>query len=376
MIAVKLTSPDSGRFRIGSGDLQSTDAIFHSDTIFNGLISSYNLLYGENETNELLRFFMDKKIKLSSGFYFLEMMRNGKSERCLYFLPRPFMFRKLVSKENDKSDELDRKKLKKLAFLEKSVLQSLLSGVEIQHQQPIFNIDLSEQITFGGEFAIESEEFSREMIDFLANKKFRNNADAPKVAVQRLSGETADVYYQADVQLKAIQFYSWQENGSVYYAEMAPEVIKSQWDIWLLKPGVYFLLEYELSGLMEKKLLSAIRLLGDEGVGGERSTGAGFFEKVEFTDFEWSLSGPFSINLSLVCPDKNESNAIVSYFPLIRGGGYISHSGFRKKRIRLVKEGSVWSGNVAGRLVDVTPAGFNKYRVFHNGLNLSIQFEV
>lgn len=373
MIAVKLLSPDPGRYRLGDGDLQSVDDCIHSDTLFNGLVCCYRNLYGLVRTNELIGLFSDVKIKLSSAFYFIDVYRNGQFYQCIYFFPKPYLSKLSQKSETDYDDITSKKQLKKLKFFSLSAQQKLLSSVTQQESDWYHDTDFKQFETISGEFALLPEELPAHILPMIRISKFRAEVDAPKVAIQRSSGSSADIYYQADIEMRSVEFSCIQQNGNwIYSADRTAE--NETTEKWTIKPGFFFLLDHQLPDTTENKLMATLRLLSEEGIGGERSSGAGFFRELEINSFKWQLRGRLNINLSLVSPDETDYPNIVNYQPILRGG-YVGGTVYRKKRVRLIREGAIFSEPVLGKLVDVTPNFFpENYRLYQNGINLAFQF--
>ncbi|NLK93090.1 MAG: type III-A CRISPR-associated RAMP protein Csm4, partial [Bacteroidales bacterium] len=110
----------------------------------------------------------------------------------------------------------------------------------------------------------------------------------------------------------------------------------------------------------------------DEGLGGKRSQGMGTFSKVEEEKWPAGLfagESEYYASLSVVYPQIEEVNKVV-FYELIERSGYLhSQQGrsLRKKRVNLLKEGSVFSAKISGRLIDVRPNRFSTHPVYLNG---------
>ena len=108
--------------------------------------------------------------------------------------------------------------------------------------------------------------------------------------------------------------------------------------------------------------------LGNRGIGGERSSGKGSFEVIDISDTpasSQSSSGRFIISLSLYHPSWDDVSAGIlekaSYDMVVRGG-WIDRQGVQKKRLRMLREGSilpVTNGRPMGDIVDVRPQGYS-----------------
>lgn len=143
--------------------------------------------------------------------------------------------------------------------------------------------------------------------------------------------------------------------------------------------GLYFFVTFKEKSY-KKKFDSVMYLLGDTGIGGERSNGCGLFiassEKFE-NPF---LSGEYFINISLYHPTKREVESGIlrnSHFDLITRQNWIfsnrAHP-LRSKSVRMFVEGSVFksTGIEEGDIIDTTPeivsqTGELKHRIYRNG---------
>ena len=150
--------------------------------------------------------------------------------------------------------------------------------------------------------------------------------------------------------------------------------------------GLYFLLELRDEGI-RKALELCIALLGESGIGSDRSVGWGHFE-VEINpvaaDSEWSelfierTSGTISYcTLSLCCPaNTSEAEIAVSYDIISRSGWILSSSSFvqaKRRECKMFVEGSLFQHPVSGRLADVTPSSFkSEHDVYRYGLGMMV----
>ena len=104
-----------------------------------------------------------------------------------------------------------------------------------------------------------------------------------------------------------------------------------------------------------------MKLLAEEGLGGKRSSGMGCLGQVAEEEGFRQLAaehGNYYVSLSSIYPSQEEVNNLI-YYELVDRAGYL-HSLFgrslRKKGVRVLKEGTVLSGKIAGQLVEVGPA--------------------
>ena len=128
--------------------------------------------------------------------------------------------------------------------------------------------------------------------------------------------------------------------------------------------GLHFWVELRR---LEDGFWTALRLLGDTGLGGDRSAGHGLFD-VEFRqeDSPWRASDRRFVTLSPVYPRAAQAADLLrdgcAYRLETRTGwiGSARPSPYRRKAVRLLVEGSVLTGPTDalwGTLVDVTPEG-------------------
>jgi CRISPR-associated protein Csm4 len=134
--------------------------------------------------------------------------------------------------------------------------------------------------------------------------------------------------------------------------------------------GLWFYLKVDPS--VEREILAAIRLLGDEGLGGERTYGFGYFEPtfVEVKDDEKDSDEYLLLSLYSPSQEDDLKDSLLGY-DFVERGGYvysIYSSDIKKRRIRMLVEGSVFRKKLRGTVVDVTPEGFDGHRVLRYGV--------
>jgi CRISPR-associated protein Csm4 len=125
-------------------------------------------------------------------------------------------------------------------------------------------------------------------------------------------------------------------------------------------------------------------LLAEEGIGGERSSGAGKFTP-EWLDLpsQWQEIINFDqpncyslISLFWQSPLPSDlTNA--SYYEIQERGGWIgspfSGRQLRRKMVRMFTEGSVFDFLPQGQLANVTPINFQKiHNIYRSGISLSL----
>ncbi|SHM86398.1 CRISPR-associated protein Csm4 [Caldanaerovirga acetigignens] len=274
-----------------------TEYVVHSDTIFSGIMSCYNLLYGKDKADKLADNFVNGVYLFENSSAFIYVGED-------YLLPRPINL--------DLYDLVgDYKKAKKVKYISEDILgDKCRSGV------------------CKGQFLLKGD-YKGDVVRIL---------ERPRVVLDRLSN-SSNIYY--------ISSCVFDENA-----------------------GLWFYLKVDPS--VEREILAAIRLLGDEGLGGERTYGLGCFEPtfVEAKDDE--KSSDEYLLLSLYSPSQEDDlrDSLFGY-DFIERGGYvysIYSSDIKKRRIRMLVEGSVFRKKLRGTVIDVTPEGFEGHRVLRYGV--------
>lgn len=288
-----------------------TDVIAHSDTIFGGIVNCYYLLYGSEDTENLLeKFRHSPPFKISSAFLYAD----GE-----FYVPKPL--------DMDLTEVTgDIKAAKKIRFIPLVFLgKAALSE------------DTSSSYSAKGSILLKKGTDTPYTI-----------IERPRVNIDRVNFGTG-IYYVSGCRFR---------EGS----------------------GLWFYLDvYDESE--DKKVKAAIRLLGDEGLGGERTYGFGIFEprfEEEGENYNSSCSEKHLL-LSLYYPAEGEkaSEFVAAYSILDRGGyAYSPTLGWaRRKKVRMLAEGSVFkgtAGHFGGAIVDVTPDEGKLHKIYKYGLAYTV----
>jgi CRISPR-associated protein Csm4 len=245
----------------------------------------------------------------------------------------PFIFSSLFPFWNEKIflpiplNQIPKEKdLKKLKFIEKEGFEELLNGEKIEN--------LKEKYKFIPDIDEKSEE--KEPWEIINN---------PRVGLSRIASHPGEAYFHF---------------GEVFYKENA---------------GLYFIVDFKDPSI-ESKFISTLRLMGDEGIGGDRTVGKGHFEILNKDGEEIEINQPQNsqnyILLSLYHPDVNEiSDLKEGYYEIIERKGYIYSpysKTLRKKSVKMFKEGSVFPSFKKGNIIDITPEIFTKHKIYKYGL--------
>ncbi|MHA1974147.1 MAG: type III-A CRISPR-associated RAMP protein Csm4 [Candidatus Hodarchaeales archaeon] len=309
-----------GAFHLGEAGIgvESTEVMIHSDTLFSAIVSAWRHIDGLDADSKisLLTPFVcsdgDMPLYLSSAFPYIEN---------ILLLPRP-----RIKLGEDKST-------KKIDFISVEALQEIVQK----------EFDKKETVKNGKVMITETE---REMINSDWVCKSGRKSRTPRVAIDRITSQS-EIYFCGRV--------TFEENCGLYFwADIRNREYKAHLD-------------------------RALDFLSDEGIGGERSIGHGQFtfncNENELPTFNSpNASSTRYLTLSLYHPTKDEvcSNKVLdgaSYEFFDRGGWIYSpdSKSRRRRRVKMFKEGGLFSRPVAGDIVSVEPAGF-PHPVYRYGL--------
>lgn len=330
---------------VGIGMEETSDRV-RSDGLFSAWVSIYARLFGKEAVEELLQQFPTKDkpqlappFRISSTFVYREI---GGGDRTIYYLPRPLKF-----PTNYPDDDLAFfKTYKKLNYLPLEVWQRWYQGTGFNQNSDTQELENYSKV---GEANGNLNNFGT----FDYKKAFKIDK-VPKIAVDRVTRAT-NLYHTGFVQ------FTWEKD----------------------KAGLYFILQ--LSPEDEKladKLQAALKLLGEEGIGGERSGGAGRFE-VDWLDLPeiWQpivkfKDGKYHTLFSLFWDSDITENFLENAsYEIQERGGWIVESQLRRKMVRMFAEGSVFLSSPQGMLADVTPHEFEKlkkHKIYRSGISLSL----
>lgn len=333
--------------------MESTNEMVRSDTLFSGWVGAYVRLFPDRIDELIAKFNSGNEppFRLSSTFIYRKV-----GEEIIYYLPRPYQ-RPL----NFPEDSLEfAKEYKKLNYLPLSVWQRWYQG------EGFSEADKQELIA-----RAKKEETTDSKLEkagtFDYGKGFEKEK-VPKIAVDRTTRNT-NIYY--------VQFvrYQWETNGN---------------DVNSLT-GLYFL-AYFPEPDFAKTFSAVFNFLGEEGIGGLRSRGAGQFTVTESSidsNSTWhdvlNFSGGQRHGLISLFWDNNSDlisgdNLKTSSYELLKRSGWIvaSPTGSQKRRqsVQMFAEGSVFPFKPGGKLADVTPDGFTDHPVYRSGISVSLPIKI
>ncbi len=317
------------------GMMEVSNHIIHSDTLFSALCYAYRLLYGKDELDKLLKPFVegDPPFLLSSAFPFY---------KDIYFFPLLFTAHL--------PEGVEVKDFKKLRYLPKELWEEVRLKCSVR---PCV--------------ARLKNEYK-----FAQDKKILVPKELQKPSLRTASGGEAI----------SLQYPLWEEREiqrvSLDRVSSASNIFNFGEVVFQNNAGLFFLIDYKDIDI-EKKLEASIRLLGDEGIGGDRTSGKGTF-KPEFETIDIKdIEGKDYLLLSMYHPSEEELAKFKDFqgtYDFKTRGRYIlspDTTTHPKKWVRMFTEGSVIKNNKPiGRLVDVTPENFAPHRVYRYGLAFTV----
>lgn len=226
---------------------------------------------------------------ISSAFPF-------KSET--YFFPRPMI---RIGKEKE-DDQKKGKELKKVNYVSKNILEILIADK---------NLEFDEKNTLQkGKFWVAKDELPKEKVIF-------KEREVPRVTIDRATN-SSDIFYFSEI-------------------------------LFEKDSGLFFLVKF-LNEKLQKKFEVVLRLLGDEGIGGDKHLGKGLFTAKKEPDFQMLIPENRNgiINLSLYHPTEEEINAGImkdASYKLITRKGWIHSIGamsLRRQSVRMFQECSTF----------------------------------
>ncbi|TVQ51102.1 MAG: type III-A CRISPR-associated RAMP protein Csm4 [Spirulina sp. DLM2.Bin59] len=334
--------------QVGIG-LEETGDRLPSDSLFSALISTYARIYPDN-LEELFSQLNSPNppFRHSSTFIYL---RNKDQYR--YYLPKPLPFPRNYE-EHEKNNISLTKAYKKFTYLPLEIWQRWYQGEGFtkQDQKDILANDRNQS----------SSKNKLKQLGLFDYGKTHETAKLPKVSLDRTT-QASNFYHT-----KVVQFQSEPEKQA----------------------GLYFLLHFaQANPELISQLKTVLHVLADEGIGGERSSGAGRFTldweelpKAWESLLQFKNGNAHSL-LSLFWSNQQEELSRIdenARYEFQERGGWVSSSPTgiqqRRKKVRMFSEGSVFAFPPQGRLADVTPPNFSSHPVYRSGLALSLPIYV
>lgn len=375
----KLVRLNFGRTPVHFGEkgigLESTSERVSSDTLFSALFSAYARCYGKDAVEELLKKFWDNPqdppFRLSSTFVYRRVQTKDGQWQDIYYLPKLL---ELPKNYPAGKDDLEfTKTLKSLNYLPLSIWQRWYQGSGFNESDRTQLIAKTEKNESGYKGK------SLDQVGTFDYSKAFETYQLPKVAIDRTTRAT-NFYHTGLVQ------YAWEPGRNSKGSEERDESVVSL-------AGLYFLIQFPKLSLIVNELHNALTLLGEEGIGGERSSGAGRFQ-AEWLDLpvEWQKVIQFKgkhhglISLFWEHPLTESLLTDSTRYGLQERGGWIaspfSGQQQRRKALQMFTEGSVFPAQPQGRLADVTPCDekgnrrFHAHTIYRSGIALSLPINI
>jgi len=301
--------------------LEECDTHIHSDLLFSAIVDLCSQVYPDF-VESLISGFKKDEIKISSAFWFI---KKENKEICFY--PKP------------SSCDLFRtnyfKKYKKVKYISERIIE-----------QGITPDRWLEECFMEGTFLATREELNK--IGIKSMPRLYDSVTSQKVRVHTDTVED-NLFLQTNIQV----------NDPGY-----PEI----------STGFWFYLDTPSSESKSNSvIMSLIRILADRGIGGQRSTGTGKIYKVSKHDSMdlKIIPGEPVLTLGLLSPDESETDNLLYYSLLTRGGRY-SAAGQRLRLLNILEEGAILIGPTEGNIINLKPENTTPSLRYGKPLNISI----
>ncbi len=300
--------------------LEKTGISIPADTLFSAICQTWRTFYGEDDLTEFLA-----RYETDEPFLLTSAFPFAGDIR---FFPKP-----LIDLKVDADD--DRKQLKRVDFVSEKRFGQIINNASI-------TFDSNHLINDG--LLWTHDGYKCPPTVWKIEKR-------PRVTLDRQSS-ASEIWHVAGVKFNA-------NCGLWFEAQFDTEQTKAQ-------------------------IETILRVLGDAGIGGERSAGYGLFDfQPKSAEPEPKGEASQFVTLSPICPrDVDELNRLVQGddlgYALEERSGWITSvdgSGQRRQQVWMFAEGSVLSGSGAqgGRLVDLRPKESYPHPVYRYGYAWSIQ---
>ena len=282
--------------------LEETETSIPADTLFSAICQTWRTFYGEERLTDFLA-----QYETGEPFLLTSAFPFASNTR---FFPKP-----LIDLKVNADDE--RKKLKKVRFLSERRFRQIVNDEEI-----VFDPD---DLSNDGQLWIHDDDKCPPTV-WKTDKR-------PRVTLDRQSS-TSEIWH-----LGGVKFH---ENC-----------------------GLWFAAKFDTEET-QRRIETVLRVLGDTGIGGERSAGYGIFDlHSKPAEIESEQEADRFVTLSPICPrDAGELDRLIQGndvgYTLEERSGWIGSAegnGLRRQQVWMFAEGSVLAGNSTqvGRLVDLKP---------------------
>jgi CRISPR-associated protein Csm4 len=330
--ALLLRCREGTRFHLGETSLEDTSELLHADTLFSALTHLHAPAFGAAE--EFVQAVAGGHLRFSSGLHVGEL----PGSQLIWFVPRPPL--RYTAVDNPSAA----KRLREIRYVSLGLLRQIgasLRRPEAEEEATACGLNLLDYPRIGSAHActaVELEPLVGGSSAGLPDAAFVRRVTFPQVQARVPGAE--DAFFHTT----SIQFLAAALPGGV--------VLRGHFGV---------LLEHSLEEPAWQRLLACFRLLADEGVGGERSSGMGRFDGVEElpSPLAATPNDGWTLGLAPVIPaDSTEFRRAMRYELFTRGGGSLGRDGdpaLHRQRVRMIREGALFRGAVRGRIVEVSP---------------------
>ena len=302
----------TGAAQTGSLGLEKTETYIPADTLFSALCQTWATFYDTASLTDFLNQYTAENesppFTLTSAFPFTH---------DVYLFPKPLIF-KSTSKKN-----------KRVQFVSRSLFENIITG-----NPPTFDEKDEKNVITGEKVWVNSEE--KKQLKKAMDEKLNvwETTTRPRVSIDRQT-----------------------EESSIWHVE----TVQFNTDC-----GLWFAANFD-SDETKQKIETLLRVLGDNGIGGERNAGYGLFDFDEVAlEIPTSEDSTQFVTLSPICPKSSDQlehllkgDIAYNLNPLT---GWVTSAGAasKRKQINMFAEGSVLNtyDEPVGRLVDLKPKGY------------------
>ena len=299
----------TGAAQTGSLGLEKTETYIPADTLFSALCQTWATFYDTASLTDFLNQYTAENgsppFTLTSVFPFAH---------DVYLFPKPLIFKSTS------------KKSKRVQFVSRSLFENIITG-----NLPTFDEKDEKNVITGEKVWVNSEE--KKQLKKAMDEKLNvwETTTRPRVSIDRQT-----------------------EESSIWHVE----TVQFNTDC-----GLWFAANFD-SDETKQKIETLLRVLGDNGIGGERNAGYGLFELDEVAlEIPTSEDSTQFVTLSPICPKSSDQlehllKGDIAYNLNPLTGWVGSHGTYkRRKQINMFTEGSVLnaSDEPIGRLVDLKP---------------------
>lgn len=324
----------TGAAQTGSLGLEKTETYISADTLFSAICQTWATFYDTVSLTYFLKPYTEQSptlpFMLTSAFLYADN---------LYFFPIPLTFRG----SKDTPDDL-KKKIKKVRFTSKSIFQHILSG-----NSPDF---YKEDLINGENVWISADEKEQLIKALLTAKELEQLKKAKDDKLKKLIDEKLNVWTT-----------STRPRVTIGAQNAGSEIWHVQTVQFNTNCGLWFAAKFD-SDETKHKVETLLRVLGDNGIGGERNAGYGQFKFAPAQlDIPTVEDSDQFVTLSPISPNSAEQLAeirkgdVAYNINTITGRVSAFGSGAPRKQVNMFSEGSVLNtcDKRVGRLVCLKP---------------------